>query len=391
MTRILTYTGLYPSAVAPQHGIFVENRLRRIVATGEVTADVIAPVPWFPAAVGIFGRYADFARIERVENRFGLQVEHPRYLSIPKIGMALAPELMRRGTRSAVRRRVAETGAVLIDAHYFYPDGVAAARIGEALGLPVVISARGSDINLIAGFDGPKRRILDAARSARAIIAVSDALRRAMIEIGVEEEKIHVLRNGVDLEMFSLTAKDEARERLGVTRPLAVTVGNVLESKGQDVAIRALPLVPDIELAVVGAGADMKRFERLARELGVADRVRFVGHVPQEKLGAWFAAAEFSVLASMREGWPNVLLESMACGAPAIASKVGGVSEIIGAPEAGLILPQRTPDALAAAMRGMLSDPPDRAATRSWAERFDWRDTVTRQAALYQRVASGRG
>lgn len=389
--NLLTYTTLYPNAVNPQHGIFVENRLRRIVATGDAAARVVAPVPWFPFKSDIFGAYGAFARIGASEERFGIAVDHPRYLSIPRVGMGIAPRLLARATAGRVRRHVAETGAQLIDAHYFYPDGVAAAAIGKALDMPVVITARGSDVNLIAQYDGPRRQILQAARQAAAIIAVSEALRRQMIAIGIDEERIHVLRNGVDLDMFSPVPMDRARAALGIEQPMMVAVGNLLSSKGQDIAIRALPSIPDLDLVLVGAGPDEAVFRKLAVRLGVAERVRFAGRVPQDALKTWFSAAEFSVLASVREGWPNVLLESMACGTPVIASNVGGVPEIIAAPEAGRIMERRTPEALAAAVRELRGTMPDRAATRAWAAKFDWAASVEGQVALYRNILSGGG
>ena len=111
--------------------------------------------------------------------------------------------------------------------------------------------------------------------------------------------------------------------------------------------------------------------------------------MPQDALKTWFSAAEFSVLASVREGWPNVLLESMACGTPVIASNVGGVPEIIAAPEAGRIMDHRTPEALAAAVRELRGTMPDRAATRAWAAKFDWAASVEGQIALYRDILSG--
>lgn len=372
----------------PQHGIFVENRLRQIVETGEVSAQVIAPVPWFPFKQEIFGHYGSFARIERLEERFDLSIQHPRFLTIPKVGMHLAPELLFRATVNRVKRSVEETGAVLIDAHYFYPDGVAAAKIGGALGLPVVISARGSDINLIAQYEGPRTRIVEAARDCAVIIAVSQALKERMIDIGIDADRIHVLRNGVDLEVFSPISTEIARDMTGIERPTMVAVGNVLSSKGQDVAIRALTLVQNLDLVIVGTGADVPTFQKLAIDLGVVDRVRFVGSVPQAELRSWFSAAEFSVLASMREGSPNVVLESMACGTPVIANDVGGASEIVTSPEAGRLMSARTPEALAAAIEGLRASPPDRKATRAWAENFSWESTIEAQVSLYRDVVA---
>ena len=148
--RIVTFTTLYPSEVRPQHGIFVETRLRKLVESGAVEARVVAPCPWFPFASPSFGRYAEFARIPRQEERFGLRVDHPRYPLLPKIGMSSAPLALFAATLPLLRRQIKEGQDFdLIDAHYFYPDGVAAVLLGQALGRPVVITARGTDLNII--------------------------------------------------------------------------------------------------------------------------------------------------------------------------------------------------------------------------------------------------
>ena len=153
--RILTFTSLYPNAVQPHSGVFVENRLRHLVSEGSVEARVIAPVPWFPWRGNAFGRYAIMARVPAEERRFGITVLHPRYPLIPKIGMTTAPFLMYAAIRS-VAAELMESGYDfdLIDAHYFFPDGVAAAMLGIWLDRPVVITARGTDINLIPRYRG---------------------------------------------------------------------------------------------------------------------------------------------------------------------------------------------------------------------------------------------
>src|SRR5271166_1580648 len=163
--QILTFTTLYPSAVRPQHGIFVETRLRKLVESGAVDARVVAPCPWFPFASPRFGSYAVFARMPREEVRYRLQIDHPRYPVLPKIGMSAAPLALAAAVLPRLRRRLREGGDIdLIDAHYFYPDGVAAVLLGRALGLPVVVTARGSDLNLIADYAVPRRWIRWAAR-----------------------------------------------------------------------------------------------------------------------------------------------------------------------------------------------------------------------------------
>lgn len=386
---ILTFSSLYPSNAQPQHGVFVENRLRRIRMLEGIDARVVAPVPWFPFSGKRLGRYGTFAEIAPGESRYGIPIDHPRYPVIPKIGMSIAPWLMFQATKALMKNlRDDAIGFDLIDAHYFYPDGVAAAMLGQALGRPVVISARGTDVNLIPEFASPRRQILQAAETARAIIAVSEALKQRMIEIGIPADKITVLRNGVDAALFAPVDRDSIRKELGITRPAMVAVGNVLESKGQDVAIRALTRLADMDLLIVGAGPDEAKFAGLAESLGVSDRVRFVGRVPHEDLPRYFSAADVSILASMREGWPNVLLESMACGTPVVASNVGAVPEIITTPRVGRIMAQRTPASLADAVRDLLSQETDHGGIRAYAEGFGWEETAGAQAALYAEVAA---
>jgi teichuronic acid biosynthesis glycosyltransferase TuaC len=387
--QLLTFSSLYPSSAQAQHGVFVENRLRHVTALDGINARVVAPVPWFPLTGAQFGQYGCYATIAGQEERFGIDVRHPRYPVIPKVGMSIAPWLMYCATKRLLSSlRDDATGFDIIDAHYFYPDGVAAAMLGRALGRPVVISARGTDINLLPDYALPRRQILWAANQASAIIAVSEALKQRMIQIGIAAEKITVLRNGVDSDVFAPMDCETVRSDLDLKGPTMVAVGNVLASKGQDIAIRSLTKLEDTTLLIVGSGADEGTFRNLASSLGVTDRVRFIGRVKQENLARYFSASDVSVLASVREGWPNVLLESMACGTPVVASNVGGVPEIITGPETGRIMQDRTPDALAEAVLSLRAALPTRQQVRAYAERFGWGETARAQAALYASVVS---
>ena len=165
MLNILTFSTLYPNAVTPHHGIFTATTLRQQLRTGDVRATVVAPVPWFPSGAPLFGRYAGYARVPREEEHGGVRVLHPRYPHPPGIGMYLAPLALARAARQTVARLTADGNDFdLIDAHYFYPDGVAAVMLGRALGKPVTIKALGSDINLLARSRWPLRQMRWAAR-----------------------------------------------------------------------------------------------------------------------------------------------------------------------------------------------------------------------------------
>jgi glycosyltransferase involved in cell wall biosynthesis len=384
MISILTFTTLFPNPARPNHGVFVENRLRHLVASGKIRSTVLAPVPWFPGRIGQASAPSD-------EQRSGLRVLHPRWLSVPVVGMNAAPALLYRAAARALHRLL-EQGERFdaIDAHYFYPDGVAATRLGDRFGLPVAITARGSDITQFPDYRAPRRLILDAARRADAVITVSAGLRDALVALGAPADKITVLRNGVDLDVFRPLDQAEARAALGLSGPTLLSVGALIPRKGHDRTIAALAELPGCTLLIAGDGPEKTRLMRLAKAMGVGGRARFLGAWPHDRLASLYSAADLSVLASSREGWANVLLESMACGTPVVASPIPGNPEVVQSREAGLIAEANTPTAIAQAIRTCLAAPPGRAATRAYAERFSWTETTNGQLAIFSRLAQRR-
>jgi glycosyltransferase involved in cell wall biosynthesis len=391
--KILTFTTLFPNKEQQSHGIFVENRLRHLLGSNEVTSRVVAPVPWFPSQSQFLGDYARLARIPAAETRHGLPIAHPRYVAIPKIGMHLAPLLLYLGARRTVKRLIAEGFSFdLIDAHYFYPDGVAAALLGLELARPVVITARGTDVSLIGDYPLPRRMILWAARQAAGIITVCTALKTRLVEIGVAEERIRVLRNGVDLIAFRPCDRAIARSQYNIAAetPLLVSVGHLIERKAHHLVIEALALIPGARLLIAGDGPEQAALQQLAIRLNVAERVQFLGRVAHERLPEIYSAADILVLASSREGWANVLLEAMACGTPVVASDVWGTPEVVAERAAGRLVKDRTGAAFAEAIRNLLALPPRREETRTYAEGFSWDATTAGQLALFSEILGHR-
>lgn len=384
--RILTFTTLYPNDRQPNHGVFVENRLRHLLDTQPVAARVVAPVPWFPFKSQRFGTAALYADVPAAETRSGLSVGHPRYAVIPKIGMLIAPLLLFFGSLRAMRSAQQTADFDLIDAHYFYPDGVAASWLARWLGKPVVITARGTDMNLIPQYRLPRMMIRAAAKRAAGVVAVSQALKDAIVSLGVPADKITVLRNGVDLELFHPRNREAARAALGLTGTTLISVGHLIERKGHEFAIGALAQLKQCVLLIAGEGPERKNLEKLAQQLGVTDRVRFLGAVPHAKLQELYVAADALILASSREGWPNVLLEAMACGTPVVATAIWGNPEVVSCREAGVLMKNRTVEACAEAVEELLEAPSDRAATRAYAEQFSWHETSAGQYALFRKI-----
>lgn len=388
--RLLVFTSLYPNAVRPRHGVFVEERLRHLVDSGRVSATVVAPVPWFPFRSSRFGNYAAFAQVPEREQRYGIDILHPRYPVIPKIGMGVAPSLMHRALLPGLRSLATRQHFDLIDAHYFYPDGVAAAKLAASLDKPIVITARGSDLNVIPRHRSPRRQIRAAAARAAAVITVSEALKRKAEQLGIENGKLSVLRNGVDLDHFRLLDRSAIRARLGLVGPVWLAVGNLVELKGVHLTLAALAEVSDAVLLVAGDGPETARLQQLASNLGVESRVRFMGNVPHAQLNEYYSAADVLILASSGEGMPNVVLESLACGTPVIVAPFEGAADLVNAPEAGEVAAARTADALVAAWQRLWNRRPDRAATRRFAEKLGWGPVVEAQHALYVKVLAAR-
>ena len=392
MIKLLTFSSLYPSSVRPNHGIFVETRLRYLLASGAVQSTVVAPVPWFPFKSERFGEYAAYARTPSEETRNGIRVLHPRFALLPKVGMSTAPALLAAAALPSLRRIIREGYDFdVIDAHYYYPDGVAAAILGKLLQKPVVITARGTDINLIPQYAGPRRMIRWAAQRAAKSITVCEALRTSMTDLGIDAERIVALRNGVDLDRFSPVDREAQRAALGLDGFTLLSVGYLIPRKAHHLIIEALTSLPDTRLLIAGEGPEKENLIRLAQDLGVANRVTMLGALPQTELRNYYGAVDAMVLASSREGWANVLLESMACGTPVVASNVWGTPEVVASPAAGVLMEERTAQGVAQAVERLRAHYPDHAATRAYAQGFSWDDTTNRQIALFQQVLAERG
>jgi teichuronic acid biosynthesis glycosyltransferase TuaC len=391
--RALLFSTLYPSSVRPVHGIFVETRLRELLKSGEVETKVIAPVPWFPFKAKVFGEYAQFASTPEFEARNGVDVYHPRYFLPPKVGMNVAPYTLARAALPTIRKLI--DGGYdfdLIDAHYYYPDGVAASFIAKALGKPFVVTARGTDLNLIPEYEKPRKLILETAERASASIGVCKALMDRLAELGADPVKLHTLRNGVDLERFKPVDRKYARQQLGLPadQRIFLSVGHLVERKGNHIAIEAMAKLCEGILLIAGSGPELGRLQQMATQLGVDNRVRFLGQIANDQLSTWYSAADALFLCSSREGWANVLLESMACGTPVVATDIWGTPEVVSSPTAGRLMSDRSATALIDSVRELLDNYPEQKDVRNFAENFSWEMTSRGQFELFQSILNNR-
>jgi len=387
LMHIVTFSRLYPNECQPQNGLFVEQRLKHLIASGIISAKVVAPIPWFPFKRKCSRLYGKYASVKKLEMREGLEIYHPRFLHIPKITVFLTPLFMSISVLSQFKR-IIENGYDfdVIDAHYFYPDGVAAVILGKLLNKPVVITARGTDINILPNNAVIRRQIVWAAKNSNALITVSKKLKDKLVALGVTREKITILKNGVDQELFYPVNKDYAFQKINRVKPYILSVGNLVDEKGHELAIRALMYIPNLEYLIVGDGPLKSKLIELSVKLGLQDRVVFIGAIKQEKLKYYYSAAEVFLFPSTREGMPNAVIESIACGTPVVATDVGGIPEIINDDSIGVLVNKRVPKLISAAVLKVINAKLDRNKIWQYAKTYKWDETTNGQINIFEQL-----
>ena len=384
--RVLTFTSLFPNKIEPLHGIFIAQRIQHFAKRPSCDVRVIAPVTYFPRWLK-WSRWKAIAQVPRAETIYGLSVDHPRYFLVPRISMPFHGLLMFLGSVLLARKLHKTNSFDCIDAHFVYPDGLAAVLLGKVLGIPVIVSARGTDVNLYPSFRLVRHLIRWTLKKAAGIVAVSASLKEIIVQLGLTQSGVRVIGNGIDTTRFAPVELGEARTHLGLPQnnPIIVSVGSLIPRKGYQFLIPAFAQIalrfPKADLYIIGDGKYGSELKSLASESGVGDRTHFVGNVPNQELRYWFSAASVSCLVSSREGWPNVLQESLACGTPVVATRLWGAPEIVTSKELGILVDQDIP-AIAAALEKALERAWDRGAIARHASKRTW-DVVAAEVEEY--------
>ena len=385
LLRVLSIATLFPDAARPNFGLFVEKSLRALAAQPGIALTVVAPVGLPPFPLSLHKRYRALRNLPQSESWNGLTVRRPRFTLIPRVGARFNPAKVARAVLSAVRGQPFD----VVDAQFFYPDGPAAMRVAEELGLRFSAKARGADISHFGHEPATRSQVIEAGRKAAGVLAVSEAMRGDVAAIGIDPAKVAVHYTGIDAARFHPGDRTAARATLGMDgAPAILSVGALIPRKGQALVIQALPTLPNIHYWLAGAGEAEDQYRALAAKLGVDDRVHFMGPVANADLPQLYRAADAVVMPSVSEGLANAWVEALACGAPIVISDAGGAAELVTSPIAGRIV-ERTPDAIAAAVRGLLANPPSPAdVAASLGGRFDWDRNGRELAAHLRRCAS---
>jgi len=394
--KLLLVTNLFPNSMEPNRGIFTYQIVKELREWCDVT--VIAPIPWFPQTklLKYFTNWYQLSKIPKYERIDGIEVYHPRYVVIPKISGFMCGFSMYFPLRNLIKQLHQQRRFDVINAHWIFPDGFATTLVANKIGIPVIVSALGCDINLYINFRLRKPQLLYTLRKAGLISTVSMALRDRIIELGISPEKIRCIYNGVDTEIFFPKDQKECRKKLSLNEDgkIVIFVGGMVPVKSVEYLIQAFNLLhmngkEDYRLILVGDGILRGSLEKQAQELISKQKITFVGKKPHQEISDWLNASDLLCLPSIREGHPNVVIEALACGRPVVASKVGGIPELIN-DENGILVEPRNPDELAKAI--------DQALNRLWItkrivsniQRISWQACAEHFISAYETLINSR-
>lgn len=392
--KVLVLTQLFPNKKQPSLGIFIKERIKEVTELCDLK--VVAPVPWFPP-LKIFKRWYRFSQIPYHENTEGLEVFHPRFFIIPKIGRSFYGILYFLSVFPYILRLRKGFDFDILDVHWAYPDGFAGVLLGKLLKKPVAVTVRGTDIELFTRYFLLNTLIARTLKHADLVIAVSGALKKKILELGIPKEKVKVIPNGVDTKKFRPIDKTKSRVELElpIEKTIILSVGNLVELKGFHYLINAISEIKkgelnNIFLVIVGEGRFKFELEKQIVKLGLDLTVRLESFKPHEELPKWYSAADLFCLASEREGWPNVILEALACGRPIVATNVGGIPEIIRSQDYGILVKDQDPMELAEAIKRALEKDWDCKKLIEYAQENTWAKCANRISQQFEEVIDNK-
>lgn len=321
--KVLIISNLFPNKMEPNKAMFNKQQFGELSKLCELK--IVAPLPYLKYSLG---------EVPKKEIIDDIEVYHPRYLVIPKVLRSLYGVFYFLGVIGRVREIYRSFKFDVILSSWVYPDGFGSALIARIFRKPFIIKVHGTDVNVLTQYFLRREMILYTFKRADMIIAVSKALKEKIISLGIPEEKIQLISNGVDTDLFRPIQKKACRDKLGLPldKRIVLYIGNLEKVKGIDLLVDAMKYLPgDIELAVIGTGP-------LRNRLRSAKRISFYGSRSHSEIPLWMNACDVFCLPSRNEGCPNVILEAMACGVPIVASRTGGIPELIKSEKSGILV-----------------------------------------------------
>jgi teichuronic acid biosynthesis glycosyltransferase TuaC len=391
--KALIITNAFPNSAEKTRGVFTYQIVKALQKKCDV--EIVAPLPWFPLFLRNIGvvRHA-YAEVPVKETIGGVVVHHPRYLVVPKVLGFLHSIFLFFPLLKLVKKIDKHKKIDLINSHWVFPDGVAAALVSKRLCKPIVLTALGCDINLYSTMMLRKIQISRALKMANFITVVSSNLKDTIMAMDTPEKKVKVIPNGVDLNLFRVMEKIEARIKLEIptNRPILLTVGSQDEVKGTKYLIEAFSMVleriqPPPLLICIGEGPLRASLLTQTKDLGIADNVLFIDKRPHDEIPLWMNAADVFCLPSLREGNPNVVIEALACGIPVVASNVGSIPNTINASN-GSISNVKDTQSIFYKLLFCLDNKWDRMKIRSSVAEYNWEDCANKYFQTYSSIMS---
>jgi teichuronic acid biosynthesis glycosyltransferase TuaC len=394
--RILSLSCVFPNPADPAYGIFVQRRLQAVAADAHVR--VLAPVPLFDYARRGQPRQAGIPRLALDR---GLAVWHPRWFYPPMGGafntVCLALQLLLPLARLRRRWRFD-----VLDAHFGFPDGIAAALLSLALRVPFAVTLRGNEV-WHAGHPLQRMLLGWALRRAGQVIAVSERLKEFALAMGVPAARIDVIPNGIDGGVFYPRDRALCRRKHGIPEDawVVLSAGSLIERKGHHLVAKAVARLRQtglpVHLVLAGGAGREGDYASEIRSIAVGalhGALHMPGAVSPDTLAELMSAADVLCLASSREGWPNVVHEALACGTPVVSTDVGAVPDMLPSPRYGIVVPTREPAGIEDGLRQALSREWDRSAIADWGGARSWErvgaETLSRLTRLARRAAGER-
>jgi glycosyltransferase involved in cell wall biosynthesis len=388
--RVAVITRYFPTSHEPWAGHSAYQTLRFLAQRCELK--VFYPESHYPPLLtpkSRAGRRVDFNHTVA-----DVDVEYIPYLALPAVSRPLNGLSAARSILSSVRAWRPE----IILNYIVYPDGEAARRVARALRVPFVVTAIGTDLNVIPPLcDGLTRRVL---READYTITVSGDLLKTARSLCAPVERSGAVLNGCDTGIFHPRDRAEARAPLGVPAEAEaiVYIGRLDLAKGLRELISAVATLrarrPRLHCYIVGNGPVRQQLVEMIGSNGAGQQITLVPSCPTDGVAAWMAAADLVTLPSYREGCPNVVIEALASGRPVVATDVGGIPELMDE-TSGHMVPARDAEALAAALDSVLAQPWDPQAiaarhSRSWSDVSNDVEAILRKTLDRARESKGR-
>ncbi|MFC1668288.1 glycosyltransferase family 4 protein [Chlamydiota bacterium] len=386
--NVLVISTIFPNKNSINFGVFVKNRIKALSKL--CTVEVISPVPYFPF-IKYFGKYRERLKLPFKDTVDGIKVSYPRFFSFPGILKPLDGFFLALTIKKIIKKyNKKEMYFDVLDAHLAYPDGYSALIASKKYNIPVTITIRGHDVNYLHRYPLRKRQVKYALKSSKQVFSVCQKLLdEAKLSFCLSTKKGVVTYNGVDRAAFHPMERSIARGKIGFgsySGEMILSIGYLVPRKGFNILIEAFNIIrkeflkEEIRLIIIGERGGEKyignKLKNRVKELGLEKDVLFIKQIPHHELLYWYNASDLFCLASSHEGLPNVILESIVCGTPVVATNVWGIPEVIVNESIGMLVERGSSSCFAEILKKALNRKWDRSFISEYAERFNWDNTA---------------